>query len=283
MVGGLDVRRPVKTWKSRMGVSIWHHLLHEYSREINMSDQNHFDEERIINAVLSFVNARDMAESKAIMQAHQDDLLTPAADQIFEAMLMQYKDDEKARRILEDRRSLLLRCQSEGIDAAFADRLKARSISDIPPELLARLRSIRTDAELRELIEEHPELLPVIQQIVTQSQAPQGRSTDVSGPDELPALLQELQELNRLSDMPRRVELCQTALGLVDRDAQPELWAGLQVELGNSLAQNPLGPRAENLGLAIDPRTTWLTPTVTASAGIEPRTLALQSTTTIRH
>jgi hypothetical protein len=161
MVGGLDVRSPVKTWKSRMGVSIWHHLLHEYSREINMSDQNHFDEEHIVSAVLSFVNARDMAESKAIVQTHQDDLLTPAAVRVFEALLMQHKDDEKARRVLEDHRSLLLRCQSEGIDAAFADRLQARSIPDIPPELLAQLRSIRTDVELLELIEEHPELLPV--------------------------------------------------------------------------------------------------------------------------
>ena len=66
-----------------------------------MSDQNHFDEERISNAVLSFVNAKTWAESKAIVQAHQDDLLTPAADQIFEALLVQYKDDEKARRLLE--------------------------------------------------------------------------------------------------------------------------------------------------------------------------------------
>ncbi|KAF5412616.1 MAG: hypothetical protein C5S47_00985 [Candidatus Methanogasteraceae archaeon] len=217
-----------------------------------MSNQNHFDEERISNAVLSFINAKTWADSKAIVQAHQDDLLTSAAIQVFESLLIRYKDDEKARRLLEDHRSLLRRCQSEGIDAAFTDRLQARPIPDIPPELLDRLRSVQTDAELRELIREHPELLPVIEQIATQSQAPQGSSTDVSDPDELPALLQELQGLNRLSDMPRRVELCQIALGLVNQSAQPELWGGLQVELGNSLAQNPLGHRAENIDLAIE-------------------------------
>ena len=38
----------------------------------------------------------------------------------------------------------------------------------------------------------------------------------------------------------------------MDRNAQPELWAGLQVELGNSFSQNPLGSRAKNLDLAIN-------------------------------
>ena len=137
-------------------------------------------------------------------------------------------------------------------DAAFANRLQAQSISNIPPELAARLRSIRSEEELLKLIEEHPELLPVIQQIATQSQAHQESFTGVSSPDEFSALLRELQGLNHLSDMPRRIELCQTTLGLVKRNEQPELWVVLQIELGNSLAQNPLGSRAENIDLAID-------------------------------
>jgi CHAT domain-containing protein/tetratricopeptide (TPR) repeat protein len=123
---------------------------------------------------------------------------------------------------------------------------------NIPPELLARLTAVRSEEELRELIKEHPELLPVIRQMTTQSQAPQESSTGVSSSGDLPGLLQEMQGLNRPSDMPRRVELCQAALRLVDRNAQPELWAVLHVELGNSLYQNPLGDRAENLDLAID-------------------------------
>ena len=166
-----------------------------------MSDQNNFDEERISNAVRSFINAETWAKSKAIVQAHYNDLLTPAAVRVFEARLMKHKGNERARRLLEDRRSLLLRCQSEGIDAAFADLLHA------------------------------------------------GSSTD---PDELPALLQELQGLNRLSDIPRRIGLCQTALRLVNHNEQTEQWARLQNELGDSLAQNPLGSRAENIELAIE-------------------------------
>jgi hypothetical protein len=102
-----------------------------------------------------------MAESKAIVQAQYNDLLTPKAFHVFETLLMQYKDDEKAKRLLEGHRSLLLRCQSEGIDAAFADRHQSQSLPDIPSGLLARLRSMLSEKKLCELIEEHPELLSI--------------------------------------------------------------------------------------------------------------------------
>jgi CHAT domain-containing protein/tetratricopeptide (TPR) repeat protein len=47
------------------------------------------------------------------------------------------------------------------------------------------------------------------------------------------------------------VELCQRALALVSRAQNPQLWAALQNELANGLAQNPLGNRSENLEQAI--------------------------------
>ena len=126
-----------------------------------MSDPNHFNQERIVNAVLSFINAKTWAECKAIVQALHNDLLTPEAFQVFEALLMQHKEDEKTRRLLEDHCSLLLRCQSEGIDAAFADRLQSQSLPDIPSGLLARLKSMLSENKLCKLIEEYPELLSI--------------------------------------------------------------------------------------------------------------------------
>jgi tetratricopeptide (TPR) repeat protein len=68
---------------------------------------------------------------------------------------------------------------------------------------------------------------------------------------ELGALLEEIDHLSRPSEMPRQVELCERALGMVEREDNPVLWAALQVELANALAQNPLGNRAENLEKAI--------------------------------
>ena len=69
--------------------------------------------------------------------------------------------------------------------------------------------------------------------------------------EELQIILQELAQPARRRDMPRRVILCQKALTLVDRENQPELWGAVQNELANSLAQNPLGERAENIEQAI--------------------------------
>ena len=70
-------------------------------------------------------------------------------------------------------------------------------------------------------------------------------------PAELQPLLEEIARLNRLSEMPRKVALCEQALRLVQRENNPSLWAALQGELANTLRQNPLGSRAENLERAI--------------------------------
>ncbi|MCB0129778.1 MAG: hypothetical protein KDD78_02980, partial [Caldilineaceae bacterium] len=65
--------------------------------------------------------------------------------------------------------------------------------------------------------------------------------------DDLQAILGELSQPARRTDMPRRIELCRRALSLVNRGQQSSLWAALQGELGNSLAQSLRGERAENL------------------------------------
>ena len=68
---------------------------------------------------------------------------------------------------------------------------------------------------------------------------------------ELGALWEEIARLRRPSEMPRQVELCERALGMVEREDNPVLWAALQGELANAFQQNPLGNRAENLEQAI--------------------------------
>ncbi|MGB0384149.1 MAG: CHAT domain-containing protein [Ardenticatenaceae bacterium] len=77
------------------------------------------------------------------------------------------------------------------------------------------------------------------------------KQTPPSTPDDLGSLLNEIVRLTDRSDMPRRVELCQAALALVDRHTQPELWGLLQNERAFNLWQNPLGKRADNLEQAI--------------------------------
>ena len=68
---------------------------------------------------------------------------------------------------------------------------------------------------------------------------------------ELQAILEELTRLAQTGTVAQRIELCRQALLLVSIDTQAELWAALQVELGNDLAQSPTGDRAENVEAAI--------------------------------
>ena len=76
--------------------------------------------------------------------------------------------------------------------------------------------------------------------------------TRTPDPDQvLTAILEDLSQPTRLSDMPRRIELCQQALSLVNREEDAYLWAALRFELGNSLVQTPKGDRADNIEKAI--------------------------------
>ena len=78
-----------------------------------------------------------------------------------------------------------------------------------------------------------------------------GVDAETALPPEVQQMIARITQLNRISDMPERVELCRQALTLVTRATHPRLWAALNVELGNSLVQNPRGDRAQNLEEAI--------------------------------
>ena len=76
----------------------------------------------------------------------------------------------------------------------------------------------------------------------------------MSTPEYSPALFAVLHELSSPTaaiDMPLRSALCEQAIALVDQASQRELWARLQLDLGNSLSKIQDAKRAENLERAI--------------------------------
>lgn len=201
-------------------------------------------DEQIVAAVLAFVNADTWHDSKRIVREHNDELLNDEADMVLAVLLYEYREDQDMVYTLEEHRALLARCRRVGIDGAFANRLHTPEIPGIPTELAERLVSAKNEDELRDLLMAHPELLSALQELMDQA------AQDPASGD-LHALMYELRRLTRLSDIPRRIEVCLKALKLIKRDEEPEAWAALHGDLGDSLEQNPIGDRAENLEHAI--------------------------------
>jgi hypothetical protein len=152
---------------------------------------------QITEAVQAVLNTRTWTDCKQIVEARRDILLTDAAEQFMAALLDQYRGNEEATEALLACRVLLARCRHQGIDAAFADRLHAGEMLDIPQHLMQRFLAVRSEEELRALLDEHPELLPALQHMATQVQASQGSRVSRPLPDELRALLQESLNLSQ--------------------------------------------------------------------------------------
>jgi CHAT domain-containing protein/tetratricopeptide (TPR) repeat protein len=147
----------------------------------------------------------------------------------------------------------------EELSKAIYDIMQARSMEELEkvlnnhPELLGE----EVDGLLGQLASTARQegdtnagnLFSQIRELLQTARASRESSRDESG---LSAILQELSRPARLVDMPNRIDLCQRALELVSRERNAELWAALQNDLANSLAQSPQGDRAENIELAIE-------------------------------
>jgi CHAT domain-containing protein len=147
----------------------------------------------------------------------------------------------------------------EELSKAIYDIMQARSMEELEkvlnnhPELLGE----EVDGLLGQLASTARQegdtnagnLFSQIRELLQTARASRESSRDES---ELSAILEELSRPARLVDMPKRIDLSQRALELVSREQNAELWAALQNELGNSLAQSPQGDRAENIERAIE-------------------------------
>lgn len=148
-------------------------------------------------------------------------------DAVLAFVKVQSRDDSKS--IVEERRDVLL--------------------TDAADDFLAYLRTrYRGDEELTRDLEKHVALLARCRREgIDAAFASYSRLSAATRENELEALIEELSNLTAPGDMLRRIAVCREALALVDRSDQPEWWAELHVELGNSLGENPQGDSAENI------------------------------------
>src|SRR5215216_415344 len=68
----------------------------------------------------------------------------------------------------------------------------------------------------------------------------------------LQQLLDELQQLAQAGETREAIHLSETALEVVSKNGEPQLWAWVQFQLGTSFGQAPGGDRSENLETAIE-------------------------------
>jgi hypothetical protein len=74
----------------------------------------------VTSAVLAWANSRTIAELRTLIGTRWDDLDTSAADQVLGKLLEHYAGQNAVVEELRSRRSLLYRCRTDGVHAAFA-------------------------------------------------------------------------------------------------------------------------------------------------------------------
>lgn len=120
-------------------------------------------------------------------------------------------------------------------------------------DILRELAAAQPDVHVRNFVFARVALLDLCRRIGIH-----GAFAELEGPvvdrslgGELQVILAELEQPVTVDGTSRRVELCRRALILIDRNREPQIWAAVQAELGDSLA-NSSGPgRADSLNQAI--------------------------------
>ena len=216
----------------------------------------------LLETLQAFFQADTWNESQRIVEQHPE-LLDEEADKLLTQLIQAAKNqgDQNAVDLFQEHQELLRACRVKGISQAFAEKMGTlpedleAAAAQLPPEVREVLEElarsgveIRTPEDLQRALENRPDLREKLEAAQRKMQEGAAGGRVAAG---LRALLEEIDHLSRPSEMPRKVELCERALGMVEREDDPVLWGALQGELANALQQNPLGHRAENLEQAI--------------------------------
>lgn len=237
----------------------------------------------------AFVRPHTSAELRGMIEKHPE-LLTDYAEGVLGTMSYGEKDDD-ARQLIESRRALLNRCREIGVETAFSEKKGAVRTSgydraERANEALMAFAKAETPEEMQRVIKKNPDLLApemdiILERLKQEADRRGDRAASIVfvehrailrrcrefgvegaftgeieramslGSHQLDLLLDELDDLG-MRDIPRRIQLCQQALGLTNPKLNPILWADLQTDLGNSYAQSLINDKAENIERAIE-------------------------------
>jgi CHAT domain-containing protein/tetratricopeptide (TPR) repeat protein len=180
---------------------------------------------RAFNQIMvSFINAPTWTETKRLVEAQRQTLLSVFADQFIAHLLTQYPPGTPQHPRLQEHRELLARCRREGIEAAFADRVPPPVPASVTPELVERWLAISSRPERDAFLAQHPELDPVLQRL-----------------QRFEPLMREALQLNQPHDLPQKAELLRAALTLADESRWRAGSAMAHFELGRAYTEPQLG------------------------------------------
>jgi hypothetical protein len=211
------------------------------------------DENPILQAIEKLMDTRSPHEVIQLVRSYpmllDDEGLNAIREIIANA---RERGDEGTANHLQERFAILEQIQASGIRVDQLGQLDAlaQTLDDETRAAIEELRAlgISNAQELEAALEKRPDLRAKLER-VAQRAAPSNNLGDI--PDDVAPLIDEISRLTRLSEMPRKIELCRAALERVPREQNAMLWAMLNGELANALNQNPQGSRADNLEQAI--------------------------------
>lgn len=93
--------------------------------------------EELASLIHAYLSTSTLSGKQKLVEDNQGTLLSPEADSVLAALILEYDEDEELQHSLEVHRALLLRCRSDGIHEAFVGLRRQLSGEIAPPDLSA--------------------------------------------------------------------------------------------------------------------------------------------------
>jgi tetratricopeptide (TPR) repeat protein len=195
----------------------------------------------LVEIVMAFVNAQTWAESKDLLEAHHNVLLTDAADEVLVSLLEQYKDNENTTYQFEEYRMLLANCRNYMRE--YFPVFWAMAQYNLGIAYLERLRGERAE-NLEEAIRYFQRALEIF--------TPEGSSEDWARIQyNLGIAYLERLRGERAENLEEAIRHFTHALEVYKRGAFHEQWGAIQDRLVRAYSDRIGGDSAENLAEAV--------------------------------
>jgi tetratricopeptide (TPR) repeat protein len=194
--------------------------------------------DELVDLVVPFINCDDFLEGRQMVMDQPSVLLSDEALKFIGLLMQEHRQDEGLLWRMKVQGDILKKCRECGsINLAFAQLFLEMHPEKCPEALAEKVAGLNNPEELTGLVEEHPEWLDYVKQLVISNELVNDLIEEISSvPDTDPEL---------------RISLCRAALSLSDHRVDPATWASIAGELANSLTRESGDPAVERFEEAI--------------------------------